>query len=250
MNCTTSCILAGAFLISMFYTMFTIDGTLMYTAVLEGIDWPSLIAVASAVTMTIGNILAIKQIDVKRMLAYSSISHIGFMLIGFTIIGPEAIRSIMLYLFIYLFMNLSAFYMVIYASNKFNAHNIKDWAGIGKANSVLAAFMTLSLLSLTGLPPTAGFIGKFYILAELFKSQQFYWLAVVAILNSVVSLYYYFGIVKAMYLIDCDTVKDKTEAHPIVGWSIVILSSQNIIFFIYWEPLLHFINNSLVLWVK
>jgi NADH-quinone oxidoreductase subunit N len=237
-----------AILIRVFYTMFTVDGTLSFTMPLADINWPTLIAVASAVTMTVGNVLAIQQNDVKRMLAYSSISHIGFMLMAFTIIGPEAIRAIMLYLFIYLFMNLSAFYMVIFASNKLDAHHIQDWQGIGKRNPVLAAFMTLSLLSLTGLPPTSGFIGKVYIFAEIFKHQQFYWLAVIAILNSVISLYYYFSIVKAMYLIDVEDSIEKLDAHPIIKWSIIIFSAQNILFFLYWEPLFNFIKDSIHLW--
>jgi NADH-quinone oxidoreductase subunit N len=105
--------------------------------------------------------------------------------------------------------------------------------------------MTLTLLSLTGLPPTAGFVGKVYVFAELFKHQQFYWLAVVAILNSVVSLYYYFKIVKSMYLDDVEGVIDKITAHPVVNWSIIIFSAQNILFFIYWEPLVGFIDKSI-----
>ena len=237
-----------AILIRVFYTMFTVDGSLSFTMPLADINWPTLIAVASAVTMTVGNVLAVQQNDVKRLLAYSSISHAGFMLIAFTIIGPESVRAIMLYIFIYLFMNLSAFYMAIFASNKFDAHHIEDWEGIGKRNPVLAAFMTLSLLSLTGLPPTAGFVGKVYIFAEIFKHQQFYWLAVIAILNSVISLYYYFSIVKAMYLVDVDDSIEKVDAHPIIKWSIIAFSSQNILFFLYWEPLFNFIEDSIRLW--
>ena len=138
--------------------------------------------------------------------------------------------------------------MTIYASNIFKAHHIDDWKGIGKKNPVLAAFMTLSLLSLTGLPPTSGFIGKFYVLAELFKHQQFYWVAIVAILNSVISLYYYFSIVKAMYLLESENVSEVDEAHPVIKWSIIIFSAQNILFFIYWEPLYIFIGQTITLW--
>jgi NADH-quinone oxidoreductase subunit N len=198
--------------------------------------------------MTLGNLLALQQEDVKRMLAYSTISHVGFMLMAFAIISPDAVRAIMLYLFIYLFMNLAAFYMAIFASNKLNAHHIDDWNGLGRKNPILSAFMTLTLISLAGLPPTAGFVGKFYIFAELFKHQQFYWLAVVAILNSVVSLYYYFKIVKSMYLDDVKGTVDKIDAHPVVNWSIIIFSAQNILFFIYWEPLIGFIEKSINLW--
>ena len=234
-----------AILIRIFYTMFTVGGISEGAVTLNGINWPALIAVASAITMTLGNLLAIQQKDVKRLLAYSSISHVGFMLMAFAFISPEAVRAIMLYLFIYLFMNLSAFYMAIFASNKLNAHVIDDWKGMGKINPILSAFMVLSLLSLTGLPPTAGFVGKVYVFAELFKHQQFYWLAVVAILNSVVSLYYYFSIVKAMYLDEVETPVESIESHPVVKWSIILFSAQNLLFFIYWEPLIEFIDNSI-----
>jgi NADH-quinone oxidoreductase subunit N len=234
-----------AILIRVFYTMFTLDGIAPNSLPLTNINWPTLIAVGSAITMTLGNLLAVQQEDVKRLLAYSTISHVGFMLMAFAIISPEAIRAIMLYLFIYLFMNLAAFYMAIFASNKLNAHHIKDWKGMGRMNPILSFFMTLTLLSLTGLPPTAGFVAKVYVFAELFKHQQFYWLAVVAILNSVVSLYYYFKIVKSMYLDDVEGVIDKITAHPVVNWSIIIFSAQNILFFIYWEPLVGFIEKSI-----
>ena len=234
-----------AILIRIFYTMFTVGGISEGAVTLNGINWPALIAVASAITMTLGNLLAIQQKDVKRLLAYSSISHVGFMLMAFVFISPEALRAIMLYLFIYLFMNLSAFYMAIFASNKLNAHVIDDWKGMGRINPILSAFMVLSLLSLTGLPPTAGFVGKVYVFAELFKHQQFYWLAIVAILNSVVSLYYYFSIVKAMYLDEIETPVKAIEAHPVIKWSIILFSSQNLLFFIYWEPLIEFIDNSI-----
>jgi len=237
-----------AILIRIFHVMFTLDGSLSNVGALENINWPGIMAIISAATMTLGNLLAVQQQDVKRLLAYSSISHVGFMLMAFTIVTPEAIRSIMLYLFIYLFMNLAAFYMAIFVSNKQDAHHIKDWKGVGRKSPLLAAFMAITLVSLAGLPPTAGFIGKFYIFSELFKNYQFYWLAVVAILNSVISLYYYFNIVKSMYLVDIDTEYDYIDAHPVVKWTIILFSSQNILFFIYWEPLLKFINSSLIFW--
>ena len=237
-----------ALLIRVFYTLFTTGDISNIIRPIPGIDWPIVIAFASAITMTVGNFLAIRQEDVKRILAYSSISHVGFMLMAFPFIGIGALRAIMLYLFIYLFMNLSAFYMAIFASNKLDAHEVSDWKGLGKRSPLLSAFMVLSLLSLTGLPPTSGFVGKVYIFAELFKSQKYYWLAIVAILNSVVSLYYYFKIVKAMYLEEYDGDQSSLEAHPAIKWSIIVFSSQSILFFIYWEPLVNFINNSIKFW--
>ena len=237
-----------ALLIRVFYTLFTTGDISNIIRPIPGIDWPIVIAFASAITMTVGNFLAIRQEDVKRILAYSSISHVGFMLMAFPFIGIGALRAIMLYLFIYLFMNLSAFYMAIFASNKLDAHEVSDWKGLGKRSPLLSAFMVLSLLSLTGLPPTSGFVGKVYIFAELFKSQKYYWLAIVAILNSVVSLYYYFKIVKAMYLEEYDGDESSLDAHPAIKWSIIVFSSQSILFFIYWQPLVSFIDNSIKFW--
>tara|TARA_B100001094_G_C17699790_1_gene562086 strand:- start:195 stop:638 length:444 start_codon:yes stop_codon:yes gene_type:complete len=141
----------------------------------------------------------------------------------------------------YAFMNLSAFYMVVYASNQFNAENIEDWNGIGYKNPLLAFFMVISLVSLAGLPPTSGFVGKVYLLRGLFFDKEFFWLAVIAILNSVVSLYYYFKIVKAMYFIGDEEEHVYVPAHPVLHWSIIIFSSQNILFYLYWSKLYEYI---------
>ena len=133
-------------------------------------------------------------------------------------------------------MNLSAFYMAIYMSNSYGADNIDNWNGIGRKVPVLSFFMVLSLASLAGLPPTSGFIGKVYVLRNLFIDSQFLWLAVVAIINTVISLYYYFKIVKAMYFMENDTM-DAKSCCPCLYWIIIIFSSQNILFYLYWEPL-------------
>jgi len=133
-------------------------------------------------------------------------------------------------------MNLGAFYMAIYMSNAYNAEDIDDWAGIGKKVPVLSFFMVLSLASLAGLPPTSGFVSKVYILRNLFSEQQFMWLAVVAIINTVISLYYYFKIVKAMYFIENNDL-EKKSCNPILYWSMIIFSIQNIFFYFYWAKI-------------
>jgi len=133
-------------------------------------------------------------------------------------------------------MNLSAFYMAIYMSTSYNADNIDDWNGIGKKAPVLSFFMVLSLASLAGLPPTSGFIGKVYVLSNLFSDGQFLWLGLVAIINTVISLYYYFKIVKAMYFMKNNDLEVK-NCCPYLYWIIIIFSAQNIIFYVYWEPI-------------
>ena len=230
-----------ALFLRVFLFMFTEGGDFSSTVPLFNITWPMLLAILSAATMTVGNVLALRQDNVKRMLAYSTISHVGFMLMAVCTLTPIAISGIMFYILMYSFMNLSAFYMVIYMSNKYNAEVIDDWKGIAFKNPLLAAFMVLNLVSLAGLPPTSGFVGKVYLFRGLFYDKEFMWLGIIAVLNSVISLYYYFKIVKSMYFYESDNKKD-LKAHPVIHWSIIILSAQNIIFYVYWSDLYIYIT--------
>ena len=237
-----------AVLIRFFYSVFT-DGA---NNVLSDVDWTLIIAVLSALTMTIGNLLALYQENVKRLLAYSSISHIGFILIGFCVLSAQALEAMLFYIFIYLFMNLGAFVVAIFVKNRINGENVDDWKGMGFKNPLIAAFMVICLVSLSGLPPTSGFVAKFYLLAELFRLESYRWLAVVAIINSVISLYYYFRIVKSMYFLDLEDKEEssleKVEPCFINKWVIILLSVQPLIFYFYWSPLLDFIRSSLSMW--
>jgi len=226
-----------AILIRFFYTLF-VDNV-------DILQWPQLIAVLSALTMTVGNVLALNQSNIKRLLAYSSISHVGFMLIAFSVVSADSLVSIMFYMFFYLFMNLSAFYVAIYMSNKYNADSIDDWNGIGIKAPVLSFFMVLSLASLAGLPPTSGFVAKVYILRNLFAGDGFILLGVVAIINTVISLYYYFKIVKAMYFMENDKLEIK-ESSPLLFWIIILFSLQNIVFYFYWPKLIEVLNFIIV----
>ncbi len=235
-----------ALFIRVFITLFTVDGVLGSVPIV-GFDWPLLIAVLSALTMTIGNLLALQQSNVKRMLAYSSISHVGFMLMAFSVLSKDAMVGIVFYLVMYAFMNLGAFFFTIFASNKLDSVEVDSWNGLGKRNPVLGAFMVLVLVSLAGLPPTSGFIGKVYLFSALFSESKYYWLAVVGILNSVVALYYYFRVVKSMYFENSNSTS-KLKANPVLKWLIIIFAIQSIAFYFYWSPLYEFIQNTLILW--
>ena len=230
-----------ALMLRFFLNIFTNDGGFLSSSPLLGIDWPMLLAILSALTMTVGNILALRQDNVKRMLAYSTISHVGFMLMALCTLTPVALTGIGFYLLVYSFMNLSSFYMVIYMSNNYNAQSIDDWRGIAFKSPVLSAFTVLNMVSLAGLPPTSGFIGKVYLFRGLFYDQEFYWLGIIAVLNSVISLYYYFKIVKSMYFFEDNTKKYK-KANPVVYWSIIVLSLQNLVFYLYWSDLYAYIE--------
>ena len=168
-------------------------------ASLKGFEWYQLIAVLSVLTMTFGNLVAIWQNNLKRLLAYSSIAHAGYMLMGVVVLSNDGLAAILLYFVVYLFMNLGAFYIVMIIADKIGSEDIEDYKGLGPRAPFITVALATFLVSLTGLPPTAGFVGKLYLFAALLN-HGWVWLAVVGALNSVVSLYYYVRIFRNMYL--------------------------------------------------
>ncbi len=170
-------------------------------------DWSSLLGVLAIVTMTLGNIVAVSQHNLKRLLAYSSIAHAGYILVGVAIGYTNwAQEAILTYLLTYYLMNLGAFIILIIVSNTLNSDELEDYSGLAQRAPGLAACFALFLLSLTGVPPLAGFFGKYYIFAaaiEAGNSNPFsYWMAVAIAINSVIAAYYYFRVIRQMYLVE------------------------------------------------
>ena len=164
------------------------------------LNWILLIAILSAASMTLGNLLALPQRNIKRMLAYSSISHAGFLLIGVAAFrGDFGTPGLLVYLLGYTFTQLGAFFVATLIGQELGTDDIPDYAGLSRRAPVSALLMAVFMLSLTGLPPTSVFIGKFYVLAGAIDNGLL-WLAVVGIINSVISLYYYVGVIRAMYV--------------------------------------------------
>jgi len=195
---------AGFALMIRFFTVTFLDSSVVSIpagtwAALEGFEWYHLIAVLSVLTMSVGNLIAIWQNNLKRMLAYSSIAHAGYMLMGVVVLSNDGLSAVLLYLVVYLFMNLGAFYAVMLVANKTGSEDIEDYRGLSSRAPLVAVSLTIFLIALIGLPPTAGFIGKLYLLAAL-VNNGWVWLAVVAVLNTVVSLYYYYRVVRNMFL--------------------------------------------------
>lgn len=157
-----------------------------------------LLAVLSAATIIYGNFGALNQKNIKRMLAYSSIGHAGYLLIGLVALKNGGVEAILVYLAGYLFSTAAAFLVVVWVSAKLGTETISDYAGLGRRSPVMAATMLLAMSSLAGVPPMAGFFGKFYILSCAVEGG-FLWLAAIGLLNVVTSLYYYLGVVKYMY---------------------------------------------------
>jgi NADH-quinone oxidoreductase subunit N len=168
--------------------------------------WASVLSVLAVATMTLGNLAAIRQENVKRLLAYSSIAHAGYLLIGVVAGGlgvASAKPAVLFYLVVYTFTTVGAFGVVAWIGNRKDERlYIDDWAGLAAARPAVALGMTIFLLSLGGVPPTGGFFGKFYIFRAAMESPQLYWLVVAGVLNSVISVYYYLRIVVAMYFRD------------------------------------------------
>lgn len=214
------------------------------------IDWSFILAVFAVLTMTLGNITAIWQKNVKRLLAYSSIAHAGYLLMGVVVMTSAGYIAVMIYFFIYMIMNLGAFYITMLIANKTGSENIDDYYGLGYRAPVLSATMVLFLISLVGLPPTAGFIGKLFLfIAVLEAGDHWIWLAVVGILNSVVSLFYYMNIVRNMYLRDVDS--KKPELNYQMGAYVIayLLAIPTLLFGLYYTPIADWAKNSVVMFL-
>jgi NADH-quinone oxidoreductase subunit N len=166
---------------------------------LSSLDWTLLVLILSIVTMTLGNIAALRQNNLKRLLAYSSIAHAGYILMGTVVVTREGIQAVLIYLITYLFMNLGAFFVVIEIYNRTGSFDLKDYRGLYTRSPFLTIDMTIFLLSLMGIPPFAGFFGKLYVFGAA-VNHNLAWFAVVGALNSVIAVYYYARIIRAMII--------------------------------------------------
>jgi len=185
---------------------------------LEPLDWQPVLAVVSAGSMVWGNLAALTQTNVKRMLAYSSIAHAGYILMGVLAVNEIGLWAVIFYLLAYTFITLGAFGTVVLLERReYAGETYADYAGLARRAPLLAALMTLFMLALTGIPPTGGFVGKVYLFAAAVEAG-WAWLAVVGVLMSAVSLYYYFGLVVYMYLRDAEaTTPTPLPAPALVG---------------------------------
>jgi NADH-quinone oxidoreductase subunit N len=211
-----------------------------------GIDWITLLLILSVGSMIYGNVVALWQKNVKRMLAYSSIAHAGYLLLGIIVMGKFGTQATLFYLLSYFLMNFGAFYVVILIANKTGSENLDDYRGLGKKMPLAAAALTVFLVSLVGLPPTLGFIGKLMIFSALLAKGSIYiWLALVGIMTSVISLYYYMLIPLNMYLRESKQNDDK-EMNPGIFAQVLIalLMFLPIYFGLYFAPLSDFSKYS------
>ncbi|MBO8137745.1 MAG: NADH-quinone oxidoreductase subunit N [Desulfotomaculum sp.] len=215
----------------------------LFAAGLNGMagTWAMLVAVLAALTMVIGNLLAIPQTNIKRMLAYSSIAQAGYILVGLVSANEAGIKGVMFYSFLYVFATMGAFVVVAAVYNKVKSDEIEDYAGLAQRAPLLAAVLTISMLSMAGIPPLAGFVGKFY----LFKTviADYFWLALLGLIMSMISVYYYLRVCLVMYR---DEPKENTPIEIPGNIAVVLMVAMlgTIILGIYPGPLSELTNTA------
>ena len=207
--------------------------------------WEPILVVVAVLSLTVGNLAAISQSNIKRLLAYSSISHAGYILLGLIAGTPIGIQGVAIYVAVYTFMTLGAF-LVIVALRRKNliGEDIADFAGLMQKSPGYSLMMLVFLLSLAGIPPTAGFIGKYYIFLSLIQSGK-YGLAVIGTLYVAVSIYYYFRIVRSMFLADAVDTGRLTESTGL-RISLALTGLATLAIGIYPQPLLDYAQRTLL----
>ena len=185
-------------------------------------EWDMLLWVVAVATMTIGNLTALAQTNIKRMLAYSSIAHAGYILVGVIAGNQLGAIGILYYLLAYTLMNLGAFGVIILVSRKKDNYlNIYDYSGLGFQYPALAAVMSVFMFALVGMPPTAGFIGKFYIFSAAVQAG-YIWLVIIGVINSLISVYYYLRITVIMYMKPAEADLGPMQTAPMVNATLVL----------------------------
>jgi NADH-quinone oxidoreductase subunit N len=198
----------------------------------------------AVLTMAVGNVLALSQTNIKRMLAYSSIAHAGYALVGLAAGGPEGAASVMLYVCIYALMNMGAFGVVIMLRKAGKrGEEISDFAGLGKTNKTAAFLMLIFMFSLTGIPPLAGFVGKFYIFKSAVQAGLV-WLAVAGVLFSAISAYFYLRVIMVMYMSEPKASIELSTA-PSLALALAISATTVIVIGVYPTNLLNFARASI-----
>lgn len=206
--------------------------------------WVYLASIIAILTMTAGNVMALGQGNIKRLLAFSSIAHAGFILIGLVVGGSAGVQATLFYLAIYTVMNLAAFGAVIMASNRVGSDNIEDYAGLYKNDPRTAVMLAIALLSLAGIPPLAGFLAKFLIISSAVQAKM-YVLALFAVINSAIALFYYLKVIKVMFLQEPKVVQTfKKDLLPFetLLWLVII---GNLVLGIWPQPIFGWLSGLL-----
>ncbi len=204
-------------------------------AMVGSVDWQTILMGISVITMTLGSVAALQQTNLKRLLAYSSIAHAGYIMMGAVVLSGEGIQAMIAYMLVYLFMNLGAFLVVIVVHNDVGSFDIKDYAGIWRRAPMLTLVMGIFLFSLMGIPPFAGFLAKWYIFAAVIRAGLG-WFAVIGVVNSAIGAFYYLKILKTMFMEGADTPEPSSplRLQPLYTGLLFVLVVPNIIGLLLW----------------
>jgi NADH-quinone oxidoreductase subunit N len=231
-----------------FYGAFSLSGTSAWD--LSGsIGWPQLLMLVSVVTMTVGNIAALTQTNMKRLLAYSSIAHAGYLLMGIVALSEDGARGLIVYLLAYVFMNLGAFLVVTLVHLHEGTFDLRDYPGLYRRAPLLTVAMAFFLLSLVGIPPFLGFLGKLYVFAAVIEKGMGVY-AVIGAVNAAVAAYYYFRVLKVM------TIDAGNEDKPALSLALadrawlVAFAAANLVPLLFWGRIEAWARNALVLYAS
>lgn len=186
--------------------------------------WYNMVMLLSIITMIIGNLFALRQQNIKRFLAFSSIAQVGFILVGISSNSPEGISSVVYFILIYTASNLAAFGVAASISSQTGKEKIDEYKGLYKTNPLLGWIMALALFSLAGIPPTAGFFGKLFLLTAG-AAKANYGFILIAALNMIVSLYYYLRVIRSMFMDKNEQPIEKINIHPSTKFAFIICSA-------------------------
>ena len=197
-----------------------------YWSIVNFIDWQYLLIIFSIITMTFGNFSALWQDNLKRMLAYSSIAHAGYLMLGVAVFSNQGMMAVLVYFFIYLFMNLGAFGIISVIEGEGETNlKINSYAGLGNRKPLLAGLLAVLMFALAGLPPFAGFFGKYYIFIAAIKAKLT-WLAILGVISSAISVYFYLRIIVLMYFKSSDEdmqIQDSRNAYIAILISVILV---------------------------
>jgi NADH-quinone oxidoreductase subunit N len=229
-----------------FYGAFSAPGTAPWDLA-GSIDWARIVMLVSVLTMTLGNVAALTQTNMKRLLAYSSIAHAGYLLMGIVALSENGARGLLVYLAVYLFMNLGAFLVVTLVHLHEDTFDLRDYAGLYRRAPLLTVAMAFFLLSLVGIPPFVGFLGKLYVFAAVIEKGMGVY-ATIAALNAAVAAYYYFRVLKVM------TIDAGNEDKPALrlafadqAW-LVAFALANLLPIFFWSRIDGWAHGALVLY--
>jgi NADH-quinone oxidoreductase subunit N len=220
-----------------------VTATFFEAGTVLSVAWVGLVLVIAAMTMSVGNITAIGQSSVKRLLAFSSIGHVGVMILGVVVLNDAGVRAILFYGIVYMFMTLIAFYITSFVSDSYGSDTQDVFKGLVHKNPLVAIIMASVLFSLAGMPPFAGFVAKYHIFAVIIE-QKHYGIALVAAINSVIALYYYMKLAVVMIFGQPEN-NDKIQGLDSLNQAVIVALFLPVLFLgVFWERIINLAGNA------